>query len=144
MSTLNQIVQTIKGFGEIHSQLKTSSYGEAIDVISKGDVKYPAMFFSINSASILLRQIEYSFSIYILDRQLVDAEDELEVHSDTTLIAQDIVALLRDNENTFTIGESVQMTYVVETNPDYLAGVLINVTISTSSLNDRCRIPYNN
>jgi len=139
MATLNQIVNTIRGFGESHYQLQTAAYGEAIDVVSEGDVKYPAMFFSVDSANILLRQIEYSFSIYILDRQLVDG-DELEVHSDTTLIAQDIVALLRDNTNPFSIGD-VQVTYVVESNPDYLAGVRLSLTLSTASLNDRCQIP---
>jgi hypothetical protein len=108
--------------------------------LSNGDVTYPAMFFGLESASMLAKQIQYTFSLYFMDRQLQETEG-LEVLSDMTLVAQDIVAELRNNANEWIVGDNIAMTYFVEEDPDYLAGVRLDVTFTLPSINNRCQIP---
>lgn len=138
--TLNQIVSQIQGFGTSHPQLKTVLFGEFAEKLDSEDIQYPAMFFDLTGGNVLEKQISYNLSIFILDRHLVEA-DGLEVLSDTNLIMQDIVAKLRNNVNDYEVGTTIPLNYVREYDPDYLAGVQADITLTTDSLNNRCQIP---
>jgi hypothetical protein len=98
------------------------------------------MFFGLESSQILAKQIQYTFSLYFMDRQLQETEG-LEVLSDMTLIAQDLVAEIRNNTNEWLVENLIPMQYFVEQDPDYLAGVKIDITLTLSSINNRCQIP---
>lgn len=138
--TLNQLKKQIENYAVNHPQINYVFFGEIYDRLSSGEVVYPAMFFSLETAQILAKQIQYSFSLYFMDRQLQETEG-LEVMSDMTLIAQDIVAELRNNTNDWIVGDSITMQYFVEEDPDYIAGVRLDVTFLLSSINNRCQIP---
>ena len=138
--TLNQIVAQIKSYGTTHPQIKTVYFGAFSDKLDDNDVVYPAMFFDLSDAAIGQKLITYNFSIYILDRHLVET-DALEVLSDTDLIAQDIVANFRNPTNTWVTGDNIAVTYVTEDSPDYLAGTNITISVTLPSLNNRCQIP---
>lgn len=98
------------------------------------------MFFDLADAAISEKQIQYNFNIYIMDRHLVET-DALEVLSDTNLIMQDIVAEIRNNSNDWETGINIPITYFREADPDYLAGVRADVSLTLDSLNNRCQIP---
>ena len=98
------------------------------------------MFFNVERASILERQTKYIFRIYFLDRQLQET-DGLEEMSDMALISQDIIALLRNNSNEWIVDNVIPMNFVVEGEPDYLAGVVLEVGITISNINNRCEVP---
>lgn len=138
--TLNQIVSQIQGFGTSHPQLKTVLFGEFAEKLDDQDIEYPAMFFDLTGGSVLEKQITYNMSIFILDRHLVET-DGLEILSDTNLIMQDIIAELRNNVNDYEVGTTIPLVYVREYDPDYLAGVQADITLTTDSLNNRCQIP---
>ena len=138
--TLNQIVSQIQGFGTNHPQLKTVLFGEFAEKIDNNDVEYPAMFFDLTGGNILEKQISYNITIFILDRHLAEL-DGLEILSDTNLILQDIIARLRNNINDYEIGLNIPLNYVREYDPDFLAGVQADITLTTDSLNNRCQIP---
>ena len=90
--TLNQIVNQITTFGNNHEQIKFVYFGDVWERLSNGEVTYPALFFTLTDAQILAKQIQYNFSIYVMDRMLMEETNETEVLSDMTLIGQDMVA----------------------------------------------------
>ena len=87
------------------------------------------MFFNLNDAQILAKQIQYNFSIYVMDRMLMEETNETEVLSDMTLVGQDIVAQLRYPKAIWEIGDNAAITFFTESDPDYLAGVKIDITM---------------
>lgn len=141
--TLNQIVKQITTFANNHEQIKFVYFGDVWERVSNGEVTYPAMFFSLTDAQILAKQIQYNFSIYVMDRMLMEETNETEVLSDMTLIGQDMVASLRSPEYNWTASDNMPMTFYTESDPDYLAGVKIDFSLTLSSLNDTCQIPTN-
>ena len=98
------------------------------------------MFFNIEDVSIQAKQIQYTFGIYFMDRQIENTE-ELEVMSDQILTAQDIVAQIRNNANEWIVGDNIPMILFVESEPDVLAGVKTSISLVLPSINNRCQIP---
>ena len=141
--TLNQIVKQITEFGNNHEQIKFVYFGDVWERLSNGEVTYPAMFFNLNDAQILAKQIQYNFSIYVMDRMLMEETNETEVLSDMTLVGQDMVASLRDHIYEWIVSDNMSVTFYTESDPDYLAGVKIDFSLTLSSLNDTCQIPTN-
>jgi len=138
--TLNQIVKSIKDYANNHAQIEYVFFGAIYDRLSKQDVKYPALFIDIESSRILAKQTELTFGLYFLDRQLQETEG-LEVMSDMMLIAQDIVAQLRNNVNIWDVSEIIPMNFLTESDPDYLAGAKITLSLTIPNINNRCVIP---
>lgn len=138
--TLNQIVKSIKDYANNHAQIEYVFFGAIYDRLSKQDVKYPALFIDIESSRILAKQTELTFGLYFLDRQLQETEG-LEVMSDMMLIAQDIVAQLRNNVNIWDVSEIIPMQFLTESDPDYLAGTKITLSLTIPNINNRCVIP---
>jgi hypothetical protein len=141
--TLNQLVKQITAFGNNHKQIKFVYFGDVWERLSNGEVTYPAMFFTLTNAQILAKQIQYSFSIYVMDRMLMEETNETDVLSDMTLIGQDMVAKLRDPQYNWIANDNMQITFYTESDPDSLAGIKIDITLTLSSLNDTCQIPTN-
>jgi hypothetical protein len=141
--TLNQIVKQITEFGNNHEQIKFVYFGDVWERLSNGEVTYPAMFFNLNDAQILAKQIQYNFSIYLMDRMLMEETNETEVLSDMTLVGQDMVANLRNHIYNWVVGDNMSVTFYTESDPDYLAGIKIDFSLTLSSLNDTCQIPTN-
>jgi hypothetical protein len=141
--TLNQIVKQITEFGNNHEQIKFVYFGDVWERLSNGEVTYPAMFFNLNDAQILAKQIQYNFSIYVMDRMLMEETNETEVLSDMTLVGQDMVASLRDHIYNWVVSDNMSVTFFTESDPDYLAGLKIDFSLTLSSLNDTCQIPTN-
>lgn len=139
--TLNQIVKTITTFANNHEQIKFVYFGDVWERLSNGEVTYPAMFFTLIDAQILAKQIQYNFSIYVMDRMLMEETNETEVLSDMTLIGQDLVAELRDPIYNWNASDNMTVSFYTESDPDYLAGVKIDFSLTLSSLNDTCQIP---
>jgi len=138
--TLNQIVKKITDYGSQHPQINFVLYGDVVDHLSQGEVTYPAMFFNIEDVSILAKQIQYTFGIYFMDRQIENTE-ELEVMSDQLLTCQDIIAQIRNYANEWIVNENIPMSMFTESEPDVLAGVKASITLILPSINNRCQIP---
>jgi hypothetical protein len=138
--TLNNIVKQITSYGTSHPQISTVFFGDFADKLDDADVVYPAMFYDLNGGNFLAKQLSFSFSIYLLDRHLVET-DAQEVLSDMSLVAEDIVARLRTPSNEWITSDNINVQFFREAEPDYLAGVRLDVTITLPSINNRCQIP---
>jgi hypothetical protein len=139
--TLNQVVAQITEIGNRHKQINFVYFGDVWERLSNGEVTYPAMFFTLTSAQLLAKQIQYNFSIYVMDRMLSEETNETDVLSDTTLIGEDIMALMRNNTYQWIIGDNAPITFYTESDPDYLAGIKIDLTLTLPSINNRCQVP---
>lgn len=139
--TLNQVIKEITKIGEKHSQIKFVFFGDVWERLSNGEVSYPALFLTLADASISAKHIEYRFSIYIMDRVLSGNENEIEILSDMTLIGQDVVAQLRHPSQQWVLSDSLPISYYTESDPDYLGGIKIDITLTLPSINDRCQVP---
>ena len=138
--TLNQIIAQITSYGTSHPQINTVIFGDFADKLDDADVVYPAMFYDLTGGNFLAKQLSFSFSIYLLDRHLVETGAQ-EVLSDMSLVAEDIVAELRTPSNEWITSDNINVQFFLEAEPDYLAGVRLDVTITLPSINNRCQIP---
>ena len=143
--TLNQIVKEITKLGNDHEQINFVYFGDVWERLSNGEVSYPAMFFTLTGAQVLSKEISYNFSLYFMDRMLMEEINETEVLSDMTLVGQDIIAQLRypkDYANvTWTLNGNIPVTFFTESDPDYLAGIKLDIALSMPFINDRCQVP---
>lgn len=145
--TLNQIVKELTTIGNQHEQIDFVYFGDVWERLSNGEVTYPAMFFTLTGASYGAKEIGFSFSLYFMDRMLNEETNETEVLSDMTQVAGDIVAQLRfptDYQSvTWTLNQNLPITFYTESDPDYLAGVKLDVTLTVPFINNRCEVPSN-
>jgi hypothetical protein len=145
--TLNQIVKELTTIGNQHEQINFVYFGDVWERLSNGEVTYPAMFFTLLGANYAAKEIGFSFSLYFMDRMLSEETNETEVLSDMTQIAGDIVAQLRyptDYANvTWTLNQNLPITFYTESDPDYLAGVKLDITLTVPFINNRCEVPSN-
>jgi len=138
--TLNQIIAQISSYGTSHPQINTVYFGDFADKLDDADVVYPAMFFDLSGGNFLAKQLSFSFSIYLLDRHLVETNAQ-EVLSDMSLVAEDIVARLRTPSNEWITSDNINIQFFIEAEPDFLAGVRLDVSLTLPSINNRCQIP---
>ena len=145
--TLNQIVKELTKIGNDHEQINYVYFGDVWERISNGEVSYPAMFMTLTGASFGAKDIGYSFSLYFMDRMLMEETNETEVLSDMTQVAGDIVAQLRYPEDysivTWSLNQNLPITFYTESDPDLLAGVKLDITLTLPFINDRCQVPSN-
>ena len=145
--TLNQIVKELTKIGNDHEQINYVYFGDVWERISNGEVTYPAMFFTLTGANVGAKEIAFSFSLYFMDRMLMEETNETEVLSDMTQVAGDIVAQLRYPEDydivTWTLSQNLPVTFYTESDPDLLAGVKLDTTLSVPFINNRCQVPSN-
>ena len=145
--TLNQITKQITTLGNDHEQINFVYFGDVWERLSNGEVTYPAMFFTLTGANVLSKEIGYQFSLYFMDRMLSEETNETEVLSDMTQVAGDIVAQLRYPTDygkvTWTVNQNLPLTFYTESDPDYLAGVKLDITLTVPFINNRCEVPSN-
>lgn len=145
--TLNQIVKELTKIGNDHEQINYVYFGDVWERISNGEVTYPAMFMTLTGASFGAKDIGYSFSLYFMDRMLMEETNETEVLSDMTQVAGDIVAQLRYPEDysivTWSLNQNLPITFYTESDPDLLAGVKLDITLTLPFINNRCQVPSN-
>jgi hypothetical protein len=138
--TSNQIISQISSYGTSHPQINTVYFGDFADKLDDAEVVYPAMFFDLSGGNFLAKQLSFSFSIYLLDRHLVETNAQ-EVLSDMSLVAEDIVARLRTPSNEWITSDNINIQFFIEAEPDFLAGVRLDVSLTLPSINNRCQIP---
>lgn len=143
--TLNQIVAELTKIGNAHEQINFVYFGDVWERLSNGEVTYPAMFFTLTGANVAAKEISYSFSLYFMDRMLMEETNETEVLSDMTQVGGDIVAQLRypkDYANvTWTLNQNLPVTFYTESDPDLLAGVKLDAILTVPFINNRCEVP---
>jgi hypothetical protein len=146
--TLNQVIQKLEQLALSHKQLNHFFFGEVVEWLANGDIRYPACCVEINPSTISKddHQTIYSFEIWFLDLVNVDMEaneNEVEVMSDLTSIAEDYIAMLNFSQyqDFWTIGSTYQLEYYREKFEDLTIAVRFTCTIGVDNTTDRCQVP---
>jgi len=146
--TLNQVIKKLEQLALSHQQINHFFFGEIVEWLANGDLRYPCCFVEINKSEINKddKQTKYNFDIWFLD--LVDVstktgENEVDLMSDLTSIAEDYLAMLNFSgyQDVFTITTTYDLEYFREKFEDLTVAVRTNVTIGVDYLSDRCAVP---
>lgn len=139
--TLNQTVKLIRDIAQSHNQINTIYFGDVWEFLAQPDNVYPSMFYSCTGSQINGKELTMNFSLFFLDRQLIDETNETEVLSDQLLICQDIIAMMKHPNMSWLLGEGVTLEFFTENEKDYLAGIKADITLIYPMLMNRCQIP---
>jgi len=142
--SLNQIVSKQKEIMQAHRQVRTVRYDNpANDALNEiKDVGYPAVWFFHNNTQIEGKQKTYSFIYTVADiYQPEGITTELEVHSDTERIADDILSQLDWQLQPWQLRRSAIYEYFSEDYGDVLAGVTFQVDLIVDYAYDACDLP---
>jgi len=146
--TLNQVINRLEALALSHKQINHFFFGEIVDWLANGDLRYPCCFVEINKSTISKedKQIKYNFDVWHLDLVNVDVltdNNQVDVMSDLTSVAGDYLAMLNfsDYQDDFTIETNYDLEYFREKFEDLTIAVRTNVTIGIDYLSDRCAVP---
>lgn len=146
--TLNQVIERLKTLALGHKQINSFREGDLVDILNERDIDYPMCLVQILPGSIsrTSKQTNFNFAIYLLDLVNVsnDAKsNELEVQSDLTSIAEDMIALINypGYLDTWTPSNEAQLEYFNEKFEDLVTAARITLTISTRYDANRCQVP---
>jgi hypothetical protein len=146
--TLKQIISRLEELALSHRQVNHFFVGGADEFLDDSDVIYPAIFAELkedNTISLTNRVTTYNFTFYFLD--LLDVSDnalqnQWEVSSDVSSIAQDYLALLYDTSYTdWEVGNSYNFEIKKYQLQDLCAGIKVDVTIGSKFDANRCQVP---
>ena len=160
------IIEDLRTICEAHLQINSFGVGDirqlgyflqlnTDDDKVKGDnegsksPKYPLVFVIPQPISRDRRTIQYSFNVLVMDIINQDMSNEIQVHNDTLMIAEDILAQFgygvdASSGNYYDKYEIVTPTTITpfsESFDDYVSGVNLQLTLLIDSPLDRCIAP---
>lgn len=146
--TLKQVISRLTELAESHRQINHFFIGGFDEFLDDEDVTYPALFCELKSDSTISlsnRVANLNFTFYFFD--LMDTanrslENVWDVTSDMASVAQDYLALLKDQDYTdWEIGDDYNMTIRDYELQDLTCGVSVDVTIGIKFDANRCQVP---
>ena len=146
MTSLNQIVDRLRVLSLSHKQLNSFYFGDPHEFTFNGEIEYGACFLELlpGSTSRSTKFKNFSFRAYFLDRVGVSEdteENETEVLSDMSSVADDFLAMLRYYEDDWEVSDDSTFTPRTEFLEDMVAGVSVDFQIKVEFLSDRCQVP---
>ena len=112
--------------------------------------KYPLVFIVPQPINRDRRTIQYSFNVLVMDIIKDDMTNEIDVHNDTLMIAEDILAQFgygttENDGNYYDKYEIITPTSITpfsESFDDYVSGVNLSLNLLIDSPLDRCIAPF--
>lgn len=143
MYTLNNIVDLIKGFVTNHKQIKNFYFGQLTDTEPENEIIFPCLFMRLDPNPLSERQDNTKCTLFFLDRIAKDRSNEVEVYSDTKLMAIDFISYFRQTQfnNCLTLDTDILLTPAVDAEDDELAGWELPANIRQFLDLDVCQIP---
>jgi hypothetical protein len=142
--TYKQVKKAIQVLLESHAMIKEVRFATPTEWINReSKPEFPCCLYAITAGSFERGYKNFNVDFWFLDQSGKEGEFELDVVSDQTEIASDIVALLKARAREWTIDENISFTVVLEEFEDFLSGVTFSVTIKTYNKYDTCAIPVN-
>ncbi len=141
--TYKQLVTEITSLLESHAMIHTTKFATPIEWLNWDDQPvFPLASFSINSGSFNLgKQRQYDIQFWFIDKSGVEGEFETEVVNDMHQIAGDIISKLRNGANDFVIDDNIRFDVISEKFEDYLSGVQLTLSLTSTSAFDGCDMP---
>lgn len=153
MKTLNQIIKVFNDFADAHPQINSFGTGDLWEVGMSEDIQYPVLWVQptesrvIKGTSGTFTYTSNLIRVFILDRVKKGKENEIEVLSDMSQVAHDLVKNI-DQNPTLSLGgillnnNDVVMEYVGEKLKDDVSGIYTALTF-ISPFNSGCSTPLN-
>lgn len=146
--TLNQVVKRIETIALRHRQINSFFFGDVVEYLTFGDITYPVCICDITRGNIDRdgRTTEYNVRLVLCDLADVAMNskmNELEVQSDLTSIAQDILAMMNYSgySDSWDIGSNVTMEFMSEKFDDIVMAVSMDIPVFTRYDSNRCWVP---
>lgn len=150
--TLKQIIYRLQTLAQSHHQINHFFIGDFDEFLANGDVSYPACFVELKPTGRISKTEKmtyYNFTFHFFD--LIDIatdsnNNEFEVKSDLSSIAQDYMAMLNfsDYQNDWFISMDNNFDISKYKLQDMAAGVSLDVQIATAYGSNRCQVPAEN
>ena len=144
MLTLNQIVKKLETFANDHKQLSGNFlFGQFYDYVANKSEQYPAMIVYLQPNQLSENTDTYTFQITICDRLKKDDTNEIEVLSDTNLIAKDLITYFKNSptERDVIINTSVTLNDFSDMEDSETAGYFFDITFRQNFDYNYCDIP---
>lgn len=144
MLTLNQIVKKLETFANDHKQLSGNFlFGQFYDYVANKSEQYPAMIVYLQPNQLSENTDTYTFQITICDRLKKDDTNEIEVLSDTNLIAKDLITYFKNSptERDVIINTSVTLNDFSDREDSETAGYFFDITFRQNFDYNYCDIP---
>ena len=144
MLTLNQIVKKLETFANDHKQLSGNFlFGQFYDYVANKSEQYPAMIVYLQPNQLSENTDTYTFQITICDRLKKDDTNEIEVLSDTNLIAKDLITYFKNSptERDIIINTSVTLNDFSDREDSETAGYFFDITFRQNFDYNYCDIP---
>ena len=144
MLTLNQIVKKLETFANDHKQLSGNFlFGQFYDYVANKSEQYPAMIVYLQPNQLSENTDTYTFQVTICDRLKKDVENEIEVLSDTNLIAKDLITYFKNSptERDVIINTSVTLNDFSDREDSETAGYFFDITFRQNFDYNYCDIP---
>lgn len=144
VTTLNQVIQNLKSVADCHDQLHSFKFGDPWEFYTSGVATCAEQWVQIQPAVVTRNTIKFSFRTWLLDAVKRGEANELDVQSDMTLVAQDLVARYKHPDYNWNFGTDQRNTlnYFTEYTPYQWSGVWFDFTIELMYPSDTCRIPF--
>jgi hypothetical protein len=141
--TYKQLATEITSLLESHAMIHTTKFATPIEWLNWDDQPvFPLASFSINSGSFNLgKQRQYDIQFWFIDKSGVEGEFETEVVNDMHQVAGDIISKLRNGANDFVIDDNIRFDVISEKFEDYLSGVQLTLSLTSTSEFDGCDMP---
>ncbi len=141
--TLNQIIKKLVEIASSHKMVRTAKHVKAEDfiVFDYKDVEYPAVWYTLNTSSIVGKEKTYQIIVTIADIHHVENMDELEMQSDCEQIGHDLLAQIGWDLNDWKMERSANFEYFRQGQEDILAGVTFELSLKLPIIYNACQVP---
>lgn len=146
--TLNQIIKRIRLISLAHQQVSNFYYGLPTDFLTDKTTLYPSVFLQDVPGGLDLtgKADTLNFKLFALDLVNVSEDsksNEVDVLSDMREVVKDLIALMNDSSySDWKVGISNTVTLVREEFDDLVAGAVIDFSIITPYVQDKCVVPF--
>ena len=141
--TYNQLIKAFETIGENHIQIKRFGNGviEDVNTFSPDSNGFPILWVAPQSVELGENSMIYTIRILVFD--IDESNDSLrnEILSDCLLIINDVIQLLKNDTDNYTVTNNPQAIPFNQKFVDYCTGWFADVNIETDILNTLCVIP---
>lgn len=145
--TPNQVILRIKTLAGDHKQIRNVYEGQVSEFLTDKTTLYPSAFLQPTTGNIstLKKTVMIGFRLFLLDLANVSTDanaNTLEIQSDMTLVAMDLIAQMNRSEfNDWQLSADNAMQWLQENDNDMTAGVYIDFTIQSPFSQNVCQVP---
>lgn len=141
--TFNNIIELLQSIASAHYQIKGFGFGNIFEINKsvKPGLNYPLLW-AVPLSSVTKDQTkERSYLLLVVGLSKKDQSDRDEVWSDTEQIFDDIIKILRQESNDYTLINEPQADPVCEEFSDWVTGWQGEIVIETDLNSNYCDIP---